>query len=220
MTASTSDSPATQTVAPALASSCSARWRPAASTCGAAYRPVTPAPSRAGVLGMQRTTGSSPPSHCWIRATGMPAAMDTTSGRAACAGPASGSQAARMACGLTASSHSPAPATAGGPSSKPCTPKSATSAWRNSATGSATRMREVSKPRRDRPPIRLRAMLPPPMKARVSGEGGVAGIGGGSGWGRWAGRHGRPAVSAALSMRCSTVRGGLAGRAAGGHWRR
>ena len=58
---------------------------------------------------MLRTTGTPPPSQRCICATVMPAAMDTTSGRCACAIGASDSHTVRMTCGFTANSQVSAP---------------------------------------------------------------------------------------------------------------
>src|SRR5690606_33720995 len=95
-----------------------------------------------------------------------------TSGRVAWACGARTWHSWRITCGFTASTHSAVPCTALLASAKTCTPKSVASAWRSGSTGSATRMAVVSAPRAARPPIRLRAMLPPPRKAmEASGVG-------------------------------------------------
>ncbi len=93
------------TVRPAVASTVSAWARCAALTVAVANRPVTPAPSRAGVLGIARTTAWPPPSQrsSWLLV--MPAAMETTSGCLPWAMAVSEAQTSRSTCGLTASTH-------------------------------------------------------------------------------------------------------------------
>src|SRR5690606_14802020 len=97
----------------------------------------------------------------------MPAAIDSSSGCRDCASPASDSQTERITCGLTASTQVSARSAAASAVSWVPTPKSACSAWRNAGTGSATCRRPGGWPRPTSPPIRARAMLPPPMKAIV-----------------------------------------------------
>ena len=99
----------------------------------------------------------------------MPAAIEITSGRRADAWDANASQTARITCGFAASSQIAAPSTATALSSNTATPKSRASASRSSRTGSATRIADAGVPRAIRPQIRLRAMLPPPMKVIVLG---------------------------------------------------
>src|SRR5690606_8146171 len=109
----------------------------------------------------------------------MPAATDTATGRPARAAVANSWQTPRITCGLTANIHTPAPRTASAPDSKVRTPKSASSALRVDSLGAATRIEPGSAPPASRPPIRLRAMLPPPMNAMEAasarGAGGVIG---------------------------------------------
>jgi len=130
---------------------------------------------------MARTTAAWPPSQRVSWAVVIPAAIDTTSGLSCEAAKASPWHTARITCGLTANSHSPAPCTASVAASNTCTPNWPASAWRSSATGSATRIVAGSVPRAISPPIRLRAMLPPPMKAIVdsgagTGDGGLGAV--------------------------------------------
>src|SRR5690606_33189925 len=148
------------------------RLRPAASTRSLAYRPVTPAPSMEGVLGIARTTATSPPSQRSICPEVMPAATDTASGRAACAASASSRHTPGMTWGLTANIHTGAPCTASIADANVATPKSRSSASRVDWLGATTRMSPGAVPRPMRPPIRLRAMLPPPMKAIFPAEAG------------------------------------------------
>ena len=77
------------------------------------------------MFGIVRTTAASPPSHAAMRAVGMPAAIDTTSGRCARASGASASQTDAITCGFTASTQVPAPsaaAAASGCTAMPNTP--------------------------------------------------------------------------------------------------
>ena len=100
----------------------------------------------------------------------MPAAIDTTSGRVACA--MRRQRFAHLAHHLRL--HRRAPTCRRASRLRRRCPNRR--ARRNRApalraarrTGSATRMRRGHAPRATRPPIRLRAMLPPPMKAMVS----------------------------------------------------
>lgn len=165
MTTSISASSAIQAVLPTVASTDSARIRWPAPQRPLAYRPVAPSPSRAGVLGIARTTARPPPSQPSIWSLRRPAAIDTNSGAGSAMAGASRVQTPAITCGLTASSTSSAPARAATASSPATTPKSRASARRASGSGSATRMRSPGWPRPRRPAIRLRAMLPPPMKA-------------------------------------------------------
>jgi hypothetical protein len=143
---------------------------------------------------MQRTIAgaampaSSPSSQRASWLVVMPAAIEITSGRLAADCDASASQTARITCGFGASSQIAAPSTAMALSSNTATPKSRASASRSSGTGSATRIADAGVPREIRPPIRLRAMLPPPMKAIVLGvtTGGGCVMGGNEAWGKWA----------------------------------
>ena len=155
-----------------MASTASARLRPAASTFALAYIPVTPAPSMEGVLGIARTTAASPPSQRSIWAEVMPAATDTATGRSALAAACRSSQTPRITCGLTANIHTPAPCTASAAVWNVATPKSCCSPRRVDSLGAATRIVPGSVPLAIRPPIRLRAMLPPPMNAMAAGGAG------------------------------------------------
>src|SRR5690606_12878372 len=65
----------------------------------------------------------------------------------------------------------PAAAAAAPASACTWTPKSRASASRSASTGSATCSDVAATPRATMPPTRLRAMLPPPMKAVADGSG-------------------------------------------------
>ncbi|MNV36314.1 hypothetical protein D3C71_1277870 [compost metagenome] len=167
VTASMRASSSIHTVRPALASTRSACWRWAGLTAAVAYRPVTPAPSSAGVLGIARTTAGLPPSQRSSCSLVMPAAMDSTSGCWLRASVDNDAHTSRSTCGLTASTHTAPCAAASAAPAWACTPKSACSWSRSACTGSATWMSPAGTPWRTRPAIRLRAMLPPPMKVSV-----------------------------------------------------
>ncbi len=79
MTASSCDSAVTQMVLPTARSSRSAWSRCSALTLSQANKPVMPAPSSAGVLGMQRTMGCDREVHACRLAKGTPAAIETIS---------------------------------------------------------------------------------------------------------------------------------------------
>ena len=135
VTASRAASSATQRVAPAAPRIRSATWRWAWSTPGSAYRPVMPVRTSAGVLGMHRTRGAPPPSQRLSAASGIPAAIESTSGRWASAGARPRATSA-MTCGLTASTRISAAAAARALSSEVWMPNSAASRWRASPEGS------------------------------------------------------------------------------------
>ncbi|MNZ32534.1 hypothetical protein D3C78_498650 [compost metagenome] len=115
------------------------------------------------MLGMQRTMACSPSQRSRL-AQGMPAAMETISTPAGSAG-ARARQTSFITCGLTASTTMSAPAAAAALSSKTAMPCSPAMRWRCSACGSLAVMRSAGTLRAIRPPIRLVAMLPAPMKA-------------------------------------------------------
>ena len=159
-----------QRTMPAAPSRRSASERWSWSTLRLAHRPLAPAPTSAGVLGMQRTMACCPPSRRSIWAMRMPAAMEMTSGFHARNGVASAAQTSCITCGFTASTTQSAPAAASALSVKTRTSNSRANASRVSARGSATRIDAGGTPRARCAPIRLRAMLPPPMKAMVRGS--------------------------------------------------
>ncbi|MNV76778.1 hypothetical protein D3C71_1701560 [compost metagenome] len=112
---------------------------------------------------MQRTTGRAPTQLCRL-AQVMPAAIETInwpSCRLGCRA----WQTAFMTCGFTARTITSASAMAWALSSKVSMPCSAWMRLRVSAPGSLARICEASRPWARRPPIRLAAMLPAPMKA-------------------------------------------------------
>src|SRR6185437_14636868 len=122
-----------QRTMPAASSRRSANDRCAASTLRLAQSPAAPAPTSAGVLGMQRTIACLPPSSSSICAMRTPAAMEINSGFAPRSGSASALHTARMTCGFTASTTQSAPAIAATLSLKVGTPNSRASASRASA---------------------------------------------------------------------------------------
>ncbi len=132
-----------------------------------------PAPSSAGVLGMARTTSACAPSHCCSRAVGMPAAMEITSWPGARRADSS-LQTLAITCGLTASSQLPASSRALAMLSATVMPYCWCRLSRSAACGSMTSMAAGAVPEWIKPAIRLRAMLPPPMKL-TSREGDITG---------------------------------------------
>ena len=94
-------SSSTHTTLPTAAITRAAASRSAALTASAAYRPLTPAPIKAGVLGIVRTSLACPPSQRDRSASRKPAAMLITN--CPLSQGTSGAQAARICCGLTAS---------------------------------------------------------------------------------------------------------------------
>jgi len=120
---------------------------------------------------MRRTIGSGTPIHCSIWSRRMPAAIETISGRASPSVAWSPAQTSRMTCGFTASRTVVAFARASNVFACVATRKSRASAERGPSSGSATAIERASTPARINAPIRLRAMLPPPMKAVWPGFG-------------------------------------------------
>jgi hypothetical protein len=134
---------------------------------------LAPAPINDGVFGMQRTTATSPPSQSSICSTRIPAAIEMINGRRASAGSRRDSQTAFITCGFTARTHIVASRTASVLADDAATPNCRASACARLLSGSPTVNDAGSAPARISPPIRLRAMLPPPMKAMRAEEPGL-----------------------------------------------
>ncbi len=125
---------------------------------------AAPAPTRAGVFGMARTTAASVPTASSITAVVTPAAIDST--RPAPARPAAAA-AAGTSPGFTASR---------APSARPSNPLVATTPGRASAshsrraaTGSTTTISEAEpQPDDTSPPTRAAPMLPPPNTTNLT----------------------------------------------------
>ena len=125
-----------------------------------------PAPTKAGRLGMVRTTGTPAPSHSCSCESRVPAATDSTVGRRAIASSCKDRLTASICCGFTASTHRLARVAASVGSAVVWMPgKSRSSAWRASAEISATASVAGGWPAAQRPAMRARAIWPPPMKA-------------------------------------------------------
>ena len=112
VTTSICASSGTHTVGPHAARIASAVARAAASTPGAAYSAVIPAPINAGRFGMVRTSGTSGPSQRARSCRRMPAATEITSGRSPARCAASPRATAAICCGFTASTTVCTPASA------------------------------------------------------------------------------------------------------------
>ena len=95
----------------------------------------------------------------------MPAAIETISGCADCTQSRNPSHTDFIICGLTARTMTFASRAASAFDACVAIAKSRASESRNSAFGSDASMFRADTPLRRSPPIRLRAMLPPPMKA-------------------------------------------------------
>src|SRR5579863_2389320 len=165
VTASIRDSSSIHSAVPTASRSAWAVARCALLTRGLAQSAAAPAPSSAGVLGMARTIASPPPSQCSRSGAAMPAAMERTSGLRAWTAAATLSAAGFITCGFTANTTTSASCTAAAPSALIRTGIRLAMSARCSALGSETLMRPGLQPLATRPPTRLRAMLPPPMKA-------------------------------------------------------
>ena len=156
----------------------SAQARSAEVACDPPEIAVTPAPTRAGVLGMARTTEGCPPRAVSRRRLGMPATMDRT--RVTPTAPRT-RQAPSATSGLTAST---VPATAhracrrGGPvrgRRSPATPGNSQLPARRGAAAdvSATATCSgVTHPEARSPPNRALPIFPPPTMSRVCAMGG------------------------------------------------
>ena len=154
------DSSSSHTVLPAAAMMRWAASRSCSSTPRGAYRPATPLPIIAGVLGMMRTMRSWPSSQRDSADTPTPAAIDSTS--APSSRLASPPHTSRSCCGLTASTTIwPLPKYTGSCSCV-VTPNCWANCARLSALGSTTL---IWQPRAlVRPAMMAVAILPPPMK--------------------------------------------------------
>src|SRR5882724_6482226 len=144
----------------------SATSRCAPATLAGANRPVAPAPTNAGLLGIARITGTPPPHQLSRAEMRIPAAIDITIGRVCCSAGWSGVRTAPATCGLTATTMTDAGPTATALSAVACTPKSAERASLAASELSPTVMCSGRVPRRSIPPISARPMLPPPRIAR------------------------------------------------------
>ena len=120
-----------------------------------------PAPTRAGVLGMARTTLWWPPSQRAMSPARTPAAMETMS----CSGRGAGRavSTSRNCCGFTARTTTSA-AMVAADSAATATENSRRSQSRRSGKASATMMSSLANPFCSKPPIMAAAMLPPPIK--------------------------------------------------------
>ena len=141
----------------------SARPRWPGSTFAFAWSAVAPQPTRAGVFGMVRTIAMPPPAQRSMSASRTPAAIDTRSGRCSPSTGASACTTVFMICGLTAST-TVAQCDATTPLSPPAlTPKRRARASSFGVSGSDTQIVPGAVPVATSPPMRLVAMLPPPM---------------------------------------------------------
>jgi hypothetical protein len=141
---------------------CSTKARSVADTAGQGNRPVMPCPTKAGVLGMLRTTRSEPNQRRMLSVR-MPAATDRC--RAWRVWGLTGAAASAKTWGLTAQTTRSAWAKARLAAFRALMPKSAFSLAAASAKGSTTVNWSAVMPWRIRPPMMALAMLPPPMNA-------------------------------------------------------
>ena len=154
-----------QMASPTARSTDSARLRCAALALGFAYSAVAPLCTSDGVFGMVRTMAVSLPSQPRRAVSRIPAAIEITSTRCAAITSASSTVTDLITRGLTASTTASACSTALRLSCVVATEKRCASRSVCCGSGSATRIRSGFQPSAMRPPTRLRAMLPPPIKA-------------------------------------------------------
>ena len=161
MTASISFS-GTRTTTPTAARSPSAHARSASVAARPAQMAEAPSPTRAGVLGMARTTGVPAPTAASRLAVETPAAIDST--RRVPARWAS-ARAATTSPGLVAATTS----AAGAGVSRTATPgnRAVSSARRSATTSTTATSGAVTDPDARRPPNRASHMRPPPRNCNV-----------------------------------------------------
>src|SRR5262249_6301055 len=127
--------------------------------------PVAPAPTSAGLLGMARITGTPGPHHFSSASSLIPAATDITNGRVLWNRGCNGVRTAPATCGLTATTTRVAGAIAAALAAVAVLQKPAARALEAAGELSPTQMCSGGVPRRSRPPISARPMLPPPRNA-------------------------------------------------------
>ena len=143
VTASSKGSSLTQSNAPVVATTCSIQVLSVAVTAARANRPVWPRPTKAGVLGMARTTRWVP-SQLAMLSLRMPAA--TLRCRALAQKSRVCWAASLKVCGFTAQITKPASAKVASAAAKTRTPNWACRRWRASSKGSTTKMRLAGVP--------------------------------------------------------------------------
>ena len=115
------------------------------------------------MFGIVRTMAMSPPAQRFMSASRTPAAIDTRSGPCAPSTGASASTTGRMICGLTASTTVAQCDTTAPLSLSVWTPNRSLRSSSFGVSGSETRIVRGGVPFATSPPMRLAAMLPPPM---------------------------------------------------------